>query len=180
MEYEKVIDKVKKLQALAEGGMMGEKEAAQRALNALCIQYNINLEDLFEEKKSWKHFKLPYHDSFARKIMFQCYAKVTNNRRISYREGRYNNQISFELTDLEYVELEEMYSFYFDQWQKEKKRMMDSLIDAYINKHDLFSKDAGEDEGPKKPMTSERWKKILEMQALMDQLESVSFYKRLE
>ena len=36
MNNEKVIDKIKKLQALVEGGVEGEVLAAKRALDALC------------------------------------------------------------------------------------------------------------------------------------------------
>lgn len=52
MEYEKVIDKVKKLQALVERGERGEILAAKRALDDLCAQYNIDIDTLFDEKRN--------------------------------------------------------------------------------------------------------------------------------
>lgn len=59
MEYEKVIDKVKKLQALVDRGERGEVLAAKRALDDLCAQYNIDIDTLFDEKEEWVSFKLP-------------------------------------------------------------------------------------------------------------------------
>ena len=50
MEYEKVIDKVKKLQALVDRGERGEVLAAKRALDDLCAKY-ISTLILFLTKK---------------------------------------------------------------------------------------------------------------------------------
>jgi hypothetical protein len=180
MEYEKVIDKVKKLQALAERGERGEALAAKRALEALCSQHGIDIEELFSEEKLRCYFKLPYHDPFAKSILFQIYANVTGNKQITYREGKYKNEIWFELTNAQNLEIISMYSFFINQWKKEKKRLLENLIDAFINKHDLFSHAKDEEEKQDEPMTPERWKKIMEMSALMDTLEDVSYHKQIE
>lgn len=73
-----------------------------------------------------------------------------------------------------------MYSFFINQWKKEKKRLLENLIDAFINKHDLFSHAKDEEEKQDEPMTPERWKKIMEISALMDTLEDVSYHKQIE
>lgn len=50
MEYEKIIDKLKKLQALAERGEKGKALAAKRALDELCEKNGIKLEDVSYHK----------------------------------------------------------------------------------------------------------------------------------
>lgn len=177
MEYEKVIDKVRKLQALVEGGFGGEIKAAKRVLDALCSQYNINLEDLFSEKvQRWK-FTIPYHDPFARTILFQIYAKVVNSRTIEFSHNKNMNVFYFDLTNRQYVEMQGMFDFFFSQWKKEKKQLLEDLVSAFLNKHNLFSDQAVTNE---EPMTPERWQKILRTEALMGQLKDVTYHKQLE
>lgn len=48
---QEVLLKVKKVKALAERGIGGEKEAAQKLLAALCAKYGISEEEISEEKK---------------------------------------------------------------------------------------------------------------------------------
>lgn len=143
-------------------------------------EHGIDIEELFSEEKLRCYFKLPYHDPFAKSILFQIYANVTGNKQITYREGKYKNEIWFELTNAQNLEIISMYSFFINQWKKEKKRLLENLIDAFINKHDLFSHAKDEEEKQDEPMTPERWKKIMEMSALMDTLEDVSYHKQIE
>lgn len=73
-----------------------------------------------------------------------------------------------------------MYEFFFTQWKKEKKHLLETLINAFINKHNIFSNVEDDEPKEEKPMTPERWKKIMEISALMDNLEDVSYQKRIE
>lgn len=55
MEYNRVIDKIKKLKELVDRGVDGEVFAAKRAIEQLCKKYDVNIEDLF--KKDFKNSK---------------------------------------------------------------------------------------------------------------------------
>ena len=48
---ESIKDKLRKLAALAERGMEGEAANAKRAIERICQQYGIRLEDMLEEDK---------------------------------------------------------------------------------------------------------------------------------
>lgn len=87
MNNEKVIDKIKKLQALVEGGVEGEVLAAKRALDALCEKYDVNIEDLFTEKKEWREFKLPYNDKAARKNFYSSFIVMLQTK-LRFHIGR--------------------------------------------------------------------------------------------
>lgn len=180
MEYEKVIDKVRKLQALVERGVDGEALAAKRALEKLCLEHNVDIDELFSEKKESRYFKLPFYDQFARTILFQVCANVTGQKTISYHTGQYKNEIYLDLTNSQYLEIQSMYEFFFAQWKKEKKHLLETLINAFINKHNIFSNVEDDEPKEEEPMTPERWKKIMEISALMDNLEDVSYHKRIE
>lgn len=70
-----------------------------------------------------------------------------------------------------------MYEFYFKQWKKEVKSMMNDLYEAFLNKYDIFSEDAESDDTE---MTPEKWEKILRIMRMSEQLEDVSFLKGIE
>lgn len=178
MEYEKIIDKIKKLQTLAERGEKGEALAAKRALDELCEKNGIKLEDLFEEKKELVDFKLPYNDPQAKKILFQCYCKVTNLSEINYFKHRKTNVVTFELTKSQEIDLRGMFEFYFKQFKKEKKKQLEILTKAFISKHNIYSDD---NEGlSHEEMTPQKLQEIYAILRTKDQLEDVSYHKMIE
>ena len=177
MEYEKIIDKIKKLQALAERGEKGEALAAKRALDELCEKNGIKLEDLFEEKKELVEFKLPYNDPQAKKILFQCYCKVTNLAEICYFKYRKTNIISFKLTKSQEIDLRGMFEFYFKQFKKERKKQLEILTKAFISKHNIYSDSA---EVSHEELTPQKLQEIYAILRAKDQLEDVSYHKMIE
>lgn len=70
----KILEKAKKLQALVERGEMGEAKAAKRALDALCMFYGIDINTLFDEKREWREFIVPYQDTQLRRLLFPMYS----------------------------------------------------------------------------------------------------------
>ena len=80
MEYDRIIDKIKKLKELVDRGVDGEVFAAKRAIEQLCKKYDVNIEELFEEEKKLYTFKIKYNNKFDRQLLFQCYSKVTNKK----------------------------------------------------------------------------------------------------
>lgn len=58
-ERERLLDKLEKVRALAERGVGGEKESAERTLAALMERYGITEEDLEDSKTSihWIRYK---------------------------------------------------------------------------------------------------------------------------
>lgn len=59
-EYESIKSKLRKLQALAEGGCEGEARAAKRTIENLCRKYGITLERLCNllGANLWQHVEL--------------------------------------------------------------------------------------------------------------------------
>lgn len=55
---QEILLKIKKVKALAEGGVGGEKEAAQRLLKTLCAKYGVTPEELNEEQKKEYMFRV--------------------------------------------------------------------------------------------------------------------------
>ena len=67
-----------KLKALAERGIGGEKETAQRKLEELMRKYGIEEADLSDEKK--EGFKFKYKNKFEKKLILQIAYKTFGDK----------------------------------------------------------------------------------------------------
>lgn len=79
MVDEKKLELMKKLQALAERGVGGEKEGAQRKLEELMKKYNIEEEDLSDDKL--EDFEFKYRTLFEEKLLRQLFYKIVPDYR---------------------------------------------------------------------------------------------------
>ena len=71
---EKKIELMKKLQRLAERGVGGEKEGAQKRLQQLMKKYDIEESDLSDDKLEDHEWK--YHNDFELRLLKQTIYKV--------------------------------------------------------------------------------------------------------
>lgn len=71
---EKKIELIKKLQRLAERGVGGEKEGAQKKLQQLMKKYDIEESDLSDDKLEDHEWK--YHNDFELRLLKQTIYKV--------------------------------------------------------------------------------------------------------
>lgn len=67
------------MQALAERGVGGEKETAQKKLEQLMKKYGVEDSDLSEDKEEDHEFK--YHNEFEKKILRQLFYKIVPDYR---------------------------------------------------------------------------------------------------
>lgn len=87
---EKKIELMKKLQRLAERGVGGEKEGAQKKLQQLMKKYDIEESDLSDDKLEDHEWK--YHNDFELRLLKQTIYKVMGkdglNQMYHYRSGK--------------------------------------------------------------------------------------------
>lgn len=176
MEYDRIIDKVIKLKELVDRGLDGEASNAKRVLENLCKLHNVNIEDLFKEEKKRYVFKIKYNNKFDKQLLFQCYAKVTNNKKIFYFTSK-SNIIEFDLTRIEYIDLKGMFEFYRKEWSKIMKSSLNDLFDAFISKNEISH---NQEDNEHKTLTLEDWERISRIQNLMSTMEVSSYHKQLE
>lgn len=178
MEYDRIIDKIIKLKELVDRGLDGEASNAKRVLENLCKLHNVNIEDLFKEEKKRYVFKIKYNNKFDKQLLFQCYAKVTNNKKISYFTSKSRpNIIEFDLTRIEYIDLKGMFEFYRKEWSKIMKSSLNDLFDAFIFKNEISH---NQEDNEHKTLTLEDWERISRIQNLMSTMEVSSYHKQLE
>lgn len=122
---------VKKIKALADSGVGGEKENAQKILTELMRRYNISEEELCEE--NIKEFEIKIPKVFkAHELAVQTFYSVVgckNEKKFfsGYKEKR--NRFVF-CTSAEFVEFEAKYKFYLHYLEKESERFYSAFIQA--------------------------------------------------
>ena len=114
-----------KLKALAERGVGGEKETAQRKLQELMEKYEIDENDLSDDKKEKYQFK--YKNEFEKKLIkqiaYRTFKKEWSERMYTYSRGRGKRSIMLiECTKAEEIQLEEA----------------EFLFNVFIQKHRIF------------------------------------------
>lgn len=176
--YESIKAKLLKLQALVENGYKGEAIAAKRRLESLCRKYGVSIEDILREKEEITRYEFETGSSSLLKTLFkQCYFKVLNKKEIIYY-NRSRSKIAVDLTPLQYAELSNLFEWHKVNFKKDMEKTLNTMLDAYLNKHDLFS-DQDED-NPEKEIKPEDFAKIFTMLAMMDQLSNNSYHKMIE
>jgi hypothetical protein len=171
---ETIIQKLKKIQELAEKGIEGEAKAAKIMLDKFLLQHNLTLDDIKQEKKEKRLFK--YVTVHERSVMINCISKVLDDPKMTYSWYKNKKKEFFvEMTDWQYIEAQDLIKFHIKQFRKELKKKLEALTRAYIHNHNLFSETQSDGEGKK--LSPEEISEILRA---MEGLEDVSYLKKIE
>lgn len=133
-DREQLLQKVKKIQALAERGDRGEKESAAALLERLMKQHGITETELEEDRReiAWFRFKTPLARRLLNQIIYAvtgCVGKYTNRPR---------KMLGIECTAAERLEIELSFEFYNAALEKELER----FYSAFLNKNHIFPEKA--------------------------------------
>lgn len=126
-----------KLKALAERGVGGEKETAQRKLEELMRKYGVEEADLSDEKK--EGFKFKYKNQFEKRLILQIANKTFGDEWVDriyiYTRGIGKRSIILiECTKFEETQIRIEYEFYKELWKEE----VEFLFKVFIQKHNIF------------------------------------------
>lgn len=135
--------KLRKLQALAERGVGGEKAYARRMLEKMLERHGLTLDSLEEERRSTYWFKVK--SRVERSLALQVAGKVCQVNKINYLINKSRrNQIGFKLTPAEAIEFE----IYFDTMRKALGEHLQVAFEAFVQANRLFGPSADTDESP--------------------------------
>lgn len=144
--YQSIKDRLRKIQALAEGGYAGEAEAAKRKLDILCREYGISIDDLLDtEKPKIYRFNVGRSTIFL-KLFCQCYAQITGKGRLEYRKVS-GSDIKVELIPYQAAELANLFLWHKTNLKKEIEESQKLLFEAYIDKHHIMRDKSNDPEG---------------------------------
>ena len=161
MASEKNIELMKKLMALAERGIGGEKETAKRKLAQLMDKYGVSDADLSDEALEDHEYK--YRDQNEKKLLRQIFYKINHERDVLiYSQGRGMHSILiFRATKAEAIQAGIEYEFYRQLWKEEQ----DFLMECFIQKHRLFRLDP---DAPTQDLDEETSKRMWQMMQAME------------
>lgn len=170
---EPLIDKLRKIKALAEGGVAGEAKAARSQLEKLLLKYGVTLEELAENTMKERRFRVTKSDT---QLFYQTLASVIGNRYKSCYHYRGESKVTcVEMSDLEYLDFKQYYQFHRSQLNREIKKSTDLLMNAYFHKHNIFNCEHSASGSDTKTTPEE----IAALVRMMQNLEDVSYHKQL-
>lgn len=168
---DKTIDLAKKLHALAEKGVGGEKENAQEMLTRLLKKHGLTLADIIGEKKSTRKF-LAKNDLQRKLIRQVIYSVIRQPNAWEYKANKY---VFAELTDAEFLEIHEKINFYWAEYQRD----LEIFYSAFIQKNKLFRKPPGDGEEDTE-LSPKQKKQAEEVMRMMKGMNEKTFLKTLK
>lgn len=136
---EKTIQRIKKLQALAERGVGDEKTTAQKKLAKLLKDNGINsLDEL--QKEEYEYTIFSYNGKHEIKLLRQCMYKVMGAKsdRTAYKPYGRRQKIGIYCTKAQKIEIELEFEFYRNVFYEE----LSTFMDAFIQAQKIFTEDA--------------------------------------
>ena len=153
---DKIILLAKKLKALAERGIGGEKINAETMLESLMIKHNLSFEQIQENEIITKIYNVS--EKYQRLFIQVIQTINPEIQTFGHRESR--NKAIVECTPSEAIELQAKFDFYKKAYESESKEHERIFFEAFVQKNRLF-----EDKEPEPKELSEeeiiRFKKIL-------------------
>ena len=134
IQREKIAEKLKKIKALAERGVGGEKETAMRMYEDLKARYEIEDEEIMLDAVTLHWFS--YADSLEEDLLTQIFYKVTGSASYHRYTGKYSRRKKrgCDCTEIEAAEITLLFNFY----KEELKRELKAFMIAFKNGNDLF------------------------------------------
>ncbi|WP_313453429.1 DUF2786 domain-containing protein [Stutzerimonas nitrititolerans] len=133
--------KLRKLLALAERGVGGEKDTAQRMLAKMLARHGLTIDSLSEDERSMTWFK--FSNENERRLGRQIAAKVLNTHDADVY-GLYSNadrrkQFGVMLSPAEAVEFE----LHYEVLRKALTKHMETAFQAFIQANNIFPDGSG-------------------------------------
>lgn len=173
----KYIELAKKIKALAEQGIDGEKENAEKLLKSLMKKHNISIEDLEDEKIEPFYFEIP---PSTHELEYRILHQLTGMFKIKLygrfppkvmKEYGLKGNYMIECSKVVYLEINAKYEFYISRMEKR----INEFFHAFCIKNNLLV-----DPGEKVELSDEDKKKYRNAVKLSMGMERDSFSKQIE
>lgn len=147
MNKQEILDRIRKIKALADAGIEGERDNAQRLLDELMQRYGITEEDLASETREPHFFTIdnPKTNSYDWKLLMQLAALIDPDFRIMpinkeirhlirfHPEAKTSN-IVMTCTRAQFIELTAKYTLYRKGWEEN----LETFFYAFLKRNELL------------------------------------------
>lgn len=134
----KYLDLAKKLQALADRGIGGEKINAEKKLRELMAKHNISEFDLSDDKIEEFFFKI--EDKEEKTILYQLTKLINKDIKVYFwdkkeiRKYKFKGNVEIDTTKLNYIRI----AYEFPIYVREYKKAKELLMYAFLRKNNLL------------------------------------------
>ena len=154
---DKLKAKLEKLKTLAERGVGGEKAGAEKKFQELLKKNGLTEADLLEDQVNYYLFSyvFPYRRQLLQQIMYKVLGPEGGGL---YKSKGTRNKLGVYCTAAQKLEIELDFDFYSSLFDEE----IDLLLEAFIDKQDIYPKDGPVEYVDSSQMTGdqlERWLK---------------------
>lgn len=178
MDKESILEKLRKIKALAENGVGGEMIAAQEALDRLLKEHGLTLEDISDEQRNDYEFK--YSNERKMALMMQVLVHLFGSKSHVFRTGRFAKKgkvVFLEMTKLEYIDFKNMWEYYRREWKKYMEKGLKEMLSAYVLKFDLYDITPNPDD---KPSESPDFSTIMRIRIMSEGIDADPYAKMIE
>lgn len=177
-QFESLKKKLQKLQALAERGYRGEAENARRAIERICEQYGVKLEDVLDiETKHRYTFEIGRSKDMM-SLFVRCLSSICGISGMTYSKPS-RSSIRVELTALQYADVQSLFNWHKANYERELAEFRRTFMNAYIGKHDLYT-DRERKGGDDIELTQEDIERIRRVWKMREAMSDNTYHKQLE
>ena len=177
-DIETIKSKIQKLLELSERGEEHEAEVAKAKLEELLKKNNLTLEDISSVERKERVFRYKAEEEL--KLLIHIIISYVGSKSEMYKAATYNQQakmLFINLSDIEYVDIKNLFNFHVSEYKKEKKAILESLPYAYLRRQQIF--DASPSDNPSPELTEEQLKILKKVISLAGQMDVNSYLKQL-
>lgn len=178
-KYESIRSKLSKLLALADRGIQGEAENAKRAIERICEEYGINIEDFFDTNKINKYVIEIGRSKDMMHLFIRCISSVCDIKDMTYRQVS-RSSIELELTSMQYAEILSLFNWHKGNYEHELKDFKRNFLLAYVGKHQLFFDSERTSSSNINELSKEELQRLFKIWKLRESMSDHTFRKQLE
>lgn len=166
---------LKKIKKLAENGINGEKDNAQKILENIMKKYNITDEDLSEDLI--KEFDICvnrnkiFEEELFHQICYSVFGNIDECKQVYYYTHN-KTKSSVTCTNAEFIEIEAK----FDHYKRVLKKQLQLFYSAFVQAEEIFPPDNLVKEKISRDLTEEDMKVL----SLAEKLDKHSYIKQIE
>ena len=144
MSHEKLIEKLRKIKALADRWIAWEAVVARNMLNKLLEENWITIDELDRSVREERSFPVTDWQYYPRKLFMQCLGAMFWNEIWDVYLWCYKDSwcVALMISEVEYAELKIYYDFYLWKRKSEKKLMIEHMYFVFLQKNWIFSEES--------------------------------------
>lgn len=165
------IELLKKIKALADNGIGGEKINAELKLRQMMEELGITEEDLEEDKIDFRMFNIS-QNATIKKLFNQVISTILDDYSVYGYKGL-RSKVAVECTVAEQIEIEAKFEFYKNGYKED----LEVFFLAFLQKNNLFPKTTQESSEKSSEEELRKWRKA---SVMTDGLDKHHYRKQIE